>query len=266
MSDQPLRPRFFVTAESPCSYLPGRTERKVFAELRGENAAQTSETLGRIGFRRSQNVVYRPSCHGCTACVSVRVRAADFVPSRSQAKALRRNGDLDVTACQAWATQEQFELMQHYLQARHPEGGMATMDSYDFADMVEASPVDTLVVEYRLPASSDDPGRLVGVSLTDRQSDGLSMIYSFFATDLYDRPGLGTYIILEHIRRAAAGGLAYVYLGYWVQGSPRMDYKRSFAPLENLTADGWRPFSAETAAAPPTRPASMFAGAFGRFR
>lgn len=252
MTEQfPRLPRFFVTAESPCPYLPDRTERKVFAELRGSDAARLSEGLGRIGFRRSQNVVYRPSCDGCRACISVRVLAADFQPSTSQRKLLRRNADLDVAACDPIATDEQFQLLQHYLAARHPAGGMAAMDGYDFAEMIETSPVDTLVVEYREMAADGGPGKLVGACLTDKQSDGLSMVYSFYDTGPDARPGLGTYIILDHIMRAAAVGMQHVYLGYWVDGSPRMDYKRRFAPLEMLTPRGWR-LLPPADAAPPT--------------
>ncbi len=241
MTDQPTRfPRFFVTAESSCPYLPGRTERKVFAELRGPDAQRMSEGLGRIGFRRSQNVVYRPSCDGCTACVSVRIVANHFLPSPSQRKLIRRNADLDVAACDAWATEEQFDLLRRYLKDRHPRGGMASMDGYDFAEMIETSPVDTVVVEYRERGEDGQAGRLIGACLTDKQSDGLSMVYSFYETGPGARPGLGTYMILDHALRAAQVGMRFVYLGYWVNGSPRMDYKRKFTPLEMLTPHGWR--------------------------
>ncbi len=241
MTSQPTRfPRFFVTAESPCPYLDGKTERKVFTELRGSDAQQMSEGLGRIGFRRSQNVVYRPSCTACTACVSVRVVARDFRASASQRKLIRRNADLDASACDPCATEEQYALLRSYLHNRHPEGGMSSMDGYDFADMIETSPIDTVVVEYREPSANGRPGRLVGACLTDRQTDGLSMVYSFYDTGPDARPGLGTYIILDHIIRTATVGMNYVYLGYWINGSPRMDYKRRFKPLEMLTTHGWR--------------------------
>lgn len=241
MTDQPTRfPRFFVTAEGPCPYLPDRIERKVFAELSGEDAQRMNDGLGRIGFRRSQNVVYRPSCTGCTACVSVRIVAGDFRPSASQRRLLRNNADLQVSACDPWATEEQYQLLRSYLQSRHPDGGMSSMDSYDFAEMIETSPVDTMVIEYREPSIDGEPGRLVGACLTDRQADGLSMVYSFYDTGPEARSGLGTYIILDHALRAAEAGMQYVYLGYWVKGSPRMDYKRRFSPLEMLTSHGWR--------------------------
>ena len=235
-------PRFFVTSPSPCPYLPGRMERKVFTELSGAHAGELNDALRRIGFRRSQGVAYRPSCADCQACVSVRVVADRFAPGGSQRKLIKRNEDLEVSACKPWSTDEQFELLQRYLSARHPGGGMAEMDELDYADMVEQTPVNTHVIEYREPSRDGRPGKLVGACLTDQQADGLSMIYSFFDADSADRPGLGTYIILDHIRRASAAGLAYVYLGYWINGSTRMAYKAKFRPIEKLTPAGWTEF------------------------
>jgi arginine-tRNA-protein transferase len=229
-----------VTSPAPCPYLPGRSERKVFTELKGPHADQLNEALGRIGFRRSQTVAYRPSCLDCQACVSVRVVAEEFEPSATQKRNLRRNGDLVATECRPWATAEQFELLQRYLGLRHPGGGMAAMDEIDFADMVEHTPVSSYVIEYREPSEGMMPGRLVGACLTDRQGDGLSMIYSFYDPEHEARSGLGNYIILDHIRRAAAERLAYIYLGYWVEGSDRMQYKVRYRPIERLTRDGWR--------------------------
>ena len=233
-------PRFFVTSPAPCPYLAGREERKVFTELNGEHAGELNEALSRIGFRRSQGVAYRPSCAGCTACVSVRVVADGFRANNTQRRLLRRHADLEVTACQPWATAEQFELLRRYLGQRHPGGGMAAMDESDYADMFELSPVQSVVVEYREPTGPDgERGRLLGACLTDRQGDGLSMIYSFFETQDESRPGLGNFIIMDHILRARAAGLPYVYLGYWVKGSPRMAYKTRYQPLEALGPRGW---------------------------
>ncbi|NBC36819.1 arginyltransferase [Novosphingobium sp. FSY-8] len=242
----PVRfPRFFVTAPAPCPYLPGKTERKVFTELKGPHADSLNDALGRIGFRRSQTVAYRPSCSDCTACVSVRVVANEFQPSATQKRNARRNSDLVTTMCHPWSTAEQFQLLQRYLAARHPGGGMAGMDEVDFADMVEHTPVTSYVVEYREPTADGSLGRLVGACLTDRQGDGLSMIYSFYDPEHKVRTGLGNYIILDHIRRAADEGLPYVYLGYWVDGSDRMQYKVRYRPLERLGRDGWHRMSPE---------------------
>ena len=239
----PIRfPRFFVTSPAPCPYLPGRSERKVFTELRGESADELNEALSRIGFRRSQTVAYRPSCLDCQACVSVRVVAEEFKPSSSQKRTLKANDDLVVSECRPWATEEQYALLRKYLAARHPGGGMAEMDESDFADMVEHTPVSSYVIEYREAGVGAEPGRLVGACLTDVQGDGLSMIYSFYDPEIEDRSGLGNYIILDHIRRAADSGLPYVYLGYWVEGSDRMQYKVRYRPLERLTRLGWERF------------------------
>ncbi|QFT77039.1 arginyltransferase [Erythrobacter sp. THAF29] len=237
----PIRfPRFFVTSPAPCPYLPGRQERKVFTELKGAHADQLNEALGRIGFRRSQTVAYRPSCLDCQACVSVRVVAREFKASSTQKRDLKRNRDLIATECRPWATDEQFALLAKYLAVRHPDGGMSQMDELDYADMIEHTPVTSTVIEYREPTADGEPGRLVGACLTDRQGDGLSMIYSFYDPDHENRAGLGNYIILDHIQRAAESGVPYVYLGYWVEGSPRMQYKVRYRPLEKLTRDGWR--------------------------
>lgn len=242
----PVRfPRFFVTSPAPCPYLPGKTERKVFTELKGAHAEALNDALGRIGFRRSQTVAYRPSCLDCRACVSVRVPAGEFVPSGTQKRMMKRHADLTVRECRPWATSEQFALLQRYLAHRHPGGGMAAMDEVDYADMVEHTAVSSFVTEYREPDIDGRPGRLVGACLTDRQGDGLSMIYSFYDPEHEARSGIGNYIILDHIRRAAEEGLPYVYLGYWVEGSQRMQYKIRYRPLERLGPDGWRRFTAE---------------------
>jgi len=241
----PVRfPRFYVTAPAPCPYLPGRQERKVFTELAGPDSDALNDALGRIGFRRSQTVAYRPSCAGCNACVSVRVVAEEFVPSRTQSRTMAKNADLVASACRPWSTVEQYDLLQQYLKARHPGGGMSAMDSMDYADMIEQTPVTSYVVEYREPDVDGRPGRLVGACLTDRQNDGLSMIYSFYDPHHPDRSGLGNYIILDHIDRAAKAGLPYVYLGYWIEGSTRMQYKIRYRPLERLGREGWERFDA----------------------
>jgi len=238
-------PRFFVTSPSPCPYLPGRQERKIFTELTGQHAGELNDALGRIGFRRSQSVAYRPSCAGCTACVSVRVVADQFRANATQRKLLKRHGDLEVTACKPWATEEQFELLHRYLKTRHPGGGMAAMDESDYADMVEQSPVSSYVIEYREPSVNGERGRLIGACITDQQADGLSMIYSFFEADSETRPGLGNFIIMDHILRARSASLPYVYLGYWVKGSERMAYKTRYRPIEVLGPNGWSLLSDE---------------------
>ncbi len=231
-------PQFFLTPGGPCPYLPGRTERKVFARLTGSLAQPLSEALTHSGFRRSQTIAYRPACDGCSACVSVRVVVDAFDSSRSQRRIMRRNRDLVRTEVPAEATREQFALLRTYLDSRHAGGGMSDMGLFDYVAMVEETPVDTHIVEYRRPRESDRPGALVACALTDVLRDGLSMVYSFFHPG-EDPRSLGTHMILDHVQRAAERKLPYVYLGYWVQGSAKMDYKSRFRPLEALTKEGW---------------------------
>jgi arginine-tRNA-protein transferase len=190
---------------------------------------------GRIGFRRSQGVAYRPSCLDCSACVSVRVVTQEFCPSATQRKMLRRHADLEVTACKPWTTGEQYALLRRYLKTRHPGGGMVDMDESDFADMVEQSPVKTYVVEYREPSVDGRPGRLIGACLTDQQADGLSMIYSFFEPDLPTARALAPTSSSITSSAPPAPACPYVYLGYWVESSRRMAYKAKFRPLERLS-------------------------------
>jgi len=239
VTDQSLQfPRFYVTAPAPCPYLPGRQERKVFTELRGDEAGPLNDALSRVGFRRSQSVAYRPACENCNACISVRVVADEFEMSRNLKRVQNRNEDLNVVVTDAIATREQYRLLKAYLSNRHPLGGMADMDFQEYADMVEHSPVDTRLFEYRLPGVDGQPGQLIACCLSDILSDGLSMVYSFF-DPAQTRRSLGTYIILNHIQAAVARHQRFVYLGYWIEDSAKMDYKSRFKPLEYLGPDGW---------------------------
>jgi len=237
----PHAPQFYVTAPQPCPYLHGRAERKLFTALSGDGAVELNNTLSRQGFRRSQNVLYRPSCESCVACMSARIRVADFRMSRTQARIARRNRDLHRLTTSAWATEDQYELFRRYLDARHADGGMADMDVFEFAAMIEETPVRTRVIEYRrtVPDEAQDAGTLAAVCLTDVLDDGLSLVYSFY--DPHERPrSLGTHVILDHVAVARAAGLPYVYLGYWVPGSRKMAYKANFAALEIYKGGVWQ--------------------------
>lgn len=237
----PLVPQFYVTAPQPCPYLEGRMERKLFTALQGEHAQHLNDALSKQGFRRSQNVLYRPSCAECSACLSARIRADAFRPGRGQRRILRRNADLERSATSPWATEAQYRLFRRYLEARHPDGGMADMDVIEFAAMIEETPVRSRVIEYRLPPPSrGGTGRLAAVCLTDVLDDGLSLVYSFFDPDLAAR-SLGTHVILDHVAMAREAGLPHVYLGYWVPGSPKMGYKAGFDALEIFKRGAWIP-------------------------
>jgi arginine-tRNA-protein transferase len=232
----PIVPQFYVTAPQSCPYLDGRRERKLFTALQGDHAEKLNNALSKQGFRRSQNVLYRPSCTDCAACLSARIRVADFKPSKSQRRTIARNAHLTREARTAWATEDQYALFRTYLDDRHADGGMADMDVFEFAAMIEETPVKTRVVEYRDTLANDD---LTAVCLTDVLDDGLSLVYSFFRPDL-PKQSLGTYVILDHVEIARAAGLPYVYLGYWVPGSTKMDYKAKFSALELYVGGQWQ--------------------------
>jgi leucyl-tRNA---protein transferase len=235
----PRIPQFFLTPSGPCPYLAGRSERKVFARLVGSTAAPMNEALTQSGFRRSQTIAYRPACDGCSACVSVRILTAAFRPSHGQKRILKRNADLVRRELPPEATREQFALLRTYLDSRHAGGGMSDMSLFDYVAMVEETPIDTRIFEYRLPAEDGGKSQLVAFALTDVLRSGLSMVYSSFHPGL-NRRSLGSYMILDHIREAQEHSMPFVYLGYWVEGCAKMEYKSRFKPMEAMTAAGWR--------------------------
>ncbi len=234
----PIAPQFYVTAPQPCPYLDGRMERKLFTALQGDNATKLNNSLSTQGFRRSQNVLYRPSCAECSSCLSARIDVSRFKATKSQRRTLKRNTGLIRRATSPWATEEQYDLFRYYLDNRHSDGGMADMDVFEFAAMIEETPIRTRVIEYTDAETSE----LIGVCLTDVLNDGVSMVYSFYSPDR-PRDGLGNYIILDHIDIARSAGLPYVYLGYWVPGSQKMDYKSKFSGLEVFMGGKWNPMN-----------------------
>ena len=225
--------RFFATQRMPCPYLPGKLERKVFTELLGDDAEKLHDTLAEAGFRRSQGMVYRPLCDGCTACVPVRVLTKGFQPKKWMRRISSKTAYLEINERSPTATAEQFHLFHQYLSWRHTGGAMADMKFDEYRAMVEDTPVITSLIEFREPG-----GQLCGVCLTDVLTDGLSMVYSFFRPDLQNL-SLGSAIILWHIQRAAELRLDYVYLGYWIAESEKMAYKTRFKPMEALKPEGW---------------------------
>jgi arginine-tRNA-protein transferase len=214
-------------------------ERKLFTALQGDHAETLNNALSKQGFRRSQNVLYRPSCAECSACLSARIRVEGFKMTKSQTRVLRRNTDLTRRSTSPWATEEQYTLFRSYLDNRHADGGMADMDIFEFAAMIEETPIRSRVIEYTSsPSAGNRRGPLSAVCLTDVLDDGLSMVYSFY--DLArEKLSMGTYVILDHIRIAQEAGLPYVYLGYWVPGSPKMGYKAKFGGLEVYKHGRW---------------------------
>lgn len=233
---RPLQ-QFFRSGPMPCPYLLGRVERKLFTRLVGPQAAEVNSSLSRAGFRRSHDIVYRPVCPGCAACVPVRVPVAQFVANRTNRRILRDNADLTLAVVPAGSTMEQFQLFAAYQDARHADSDMNRMTPTDFAAMVDEGRVNTFMGETR-----DTAGNLRGAMLVDRLEDGYSAVYSFYDPD-EPRRSLGTHLILAMIERCRQEGLPYLYLGYWIAGSRKMEYKATFQPLEALGRDGWAPLT-----------------------
>ncbi|MEZ5932429.1 MAG: arginyltransferase [Alphaproteobacteria bacterium] len=224
---------FFSTELAPCPYLEHKLERRLVLQLGADTALEQQDRLVLAGFRRSQTFAYRPTCPGCQACVPVRIPVEKFAFTRGWRRILRRNADLTAETKRPKATEEQFQLFRHYLAGRHADGGMAGMGWAEYRSMLEDCPSTSHVIEWRRPDQS-----LIGVSITDQVKSGLSGVYKFFDPE-ESRRSLGSQIILWHVQRALELGLAYVYLGYWIAASPKMDYKARFKPLERLTKDGW---------------------------
>jgi len=233
---------FFATGLMPCPYLPGRLERRVVTELAGRDAATLHDRLSLAGFRRSHDMAYAPACPTCTECKAVRVVASDFRPSRSMRRVLNANAGLRGRDVRPIATDEQFALFAAYQAARHASGEMARMDAADYRALVEDSPVDTRLVEFR-----DGGNVLVGCCLIDRLADGLSAVYSFFEPAA-ERRSLGSLMILWAIEETRLLNLPYTYLGFWIACCSKMSYKVRFQPLEVCTPDGWKLLPREQAA------------------
>lgn len=229
--------RFYLTEPQPCPYLPGRLERKLFTPLVGGYATQLNDELSANGFRRSQNVAYRPQCAGCNGCVPTRIDVDRYEPTKRDKRIMKRNALLDCKILPAVATEDQFQLFRRYVTHRHGDGGMAEMDAFDYASMIEDSTVRTQVIEYY---GRDDDGDEVlrAVCLSDVMADGLSMVYSFFDPDA-SKDSLGRFMVLDHVRVAKGMGLPRVYLGYWVEDCQKMSYKTDFAGVSVLSRGQW---------------------------
>ena len=229
-------PQFYVTAPQECPYLEKQIERKLFTALNGSDSQVLNNALSKQGFRRSQNVLYRPSCADCSACLSARIPVKHFSFTKSEKRVLKRNLSLNRNIKTPWATSEQFDLFKRYVEVRHDKGGMSGMDQAEFSSMIEESSVKTILCEYSI--QNEQTETAVAVSLTDIIEDGLSMVYSFYEPKLAEQ-SLGKYMILDHINLTKEMNLEHLYLGYWVKGSAKMDYKSQYNPLEVFINGKW---------------------------
>lgn len=225
------RVRLFLSTEHPCGYLPARPARSLFVDPDYALDPRRYESLLEQGFRRGGNHVYRPRCESCRACIPARIPVKDFQPTRAQRRCEKRNSDLDLSI-RYHISDEQFALYQRYLRARHDGGGMNPEDKSGFHNFLNCGWGATEFWEFTLG------GQIIACAVVDRVPKGLSAVYTFFDPEEQIR-GLGTYAVLSQVRRAREQNLSYVYLGYWVPGSRKMDYKKNFQPLEVLGTRGW---------------------------
>lgn len=223
---------FYATSLLPCPYIEGQVERRMVTELLGKDADVVHNALSKSGFRRSHFMAYAPVCPSCSACIPVRVVVDEFYYSKNRKRVLKRFDDIEVTRQLPKATHEQFDLFQQYQKMRHGDGDMSGMDFFDYRSMVEESPVNTSIIEFRRQ------GVLVGCLLMDQLDDGLSAVYSFFDS-APGFSGFGTYIVLKTVEMTKEMNLPYTYLGYLISKCNKMSYKARFTPLEGCIDGVW---------------------------
>lgn len=227
--------RVFHTGEHHCGYWPQRSARDLVLDPRDPRLPQLYPLALGWGFRRSGDIVYRPHCQGCRACIAVRIPVDDFVPDRSQRRCLARNDMIEMRVLPAERNDEHFALYQRYLAARHPLGGMDGHGVAEFEHFLIGDWSDSRFLELRERQSH----RLLAVAVTDLVGDALSAVYTFYDPEEAAR-GLGTLAILQQLQWARRDGRRHLYLGYWIAGHDKMDYKRRFTPLEGFDGQSWR--------------------------
>ncbi|MDC3234971.1 arginyltransferase [Candidatus Puniceispirillum sp.] len=224
-----------ISMQSNCPYLRGQTEQRIAVDI--SNDPQCHDGLAAAGFRRVENWVYRPACPKCNACLPWRVDVTNFKPSRNMSRITKKNRDLTRHIASPSPSDDHYRLFKTYVTSRHDDGQMAQMDQYDFTSMISNSPIETMLISY-----NDAENNLVGAILSDLQSDGLSAVYSFFEPGLTTR-SLGTFMVLDLLGIAKGSDLDWLYLGYFVKGSQKMEYKARFRPAEIFKDGRWQAVS-----------------------
>lgn len=224
--------RFFATAPRPCSYLDDHTAVSIFADPEARLTPKIYNQLAGYGFRRSGGDLYVPACPSCSRCIPVRVDVNRFQRSRNQQKIWNRNQDLEVTLLEAQYRDDHFALYQSYLASRHPGGGMDNPTGDEYMQFLDSDWSETGFLEFR------DQGQLVAVAVTDLLENGISAVYTFFDPSR-QRRSLGTFAILRQIELAKEFALDWHYLGFWIPGCGKMEYKSRFRPLQAYQNGHW---------------------------
>ncbi|MAR78881.1 MAG: arginyltransferase [Rhodospirillaceae bacterium] len=229
--------KFYKTPQTTCPYLPNKKEQLIFTHLDDLDSDLTHDFMAKSGFRRSHGILYKPDCNNCNACMPIRINAKKFNFSKKYLRVLNKNTEITSKDVRLLGSIEQYELFNKYQKTRHKNGNMSLMQFKEYKSMVEDSPVNTILIEYR-----NNKDELLAVSLTDQLFEGYSMVYSFFDPK-EKKKSLGNFMILDHINRARQNNYSYIYLGYYVKNCSKMSYKKNFKPLEILQNNNWDEFN-----------------------
>ena len=224
-------PIFLLTKATECPYISGKIEKRLATDI--SNNSHLHDELSLSGFRRVENWMYRPACDSCNECKAYRIKVEDFKLSKKFKRIIKKNNNILISLVNNKALKKHFVLFKKYQKSRHIGGSMSKMNFDDFRSMIEVSPINTNIIEYK-----DNSNKLIGAMLFDIQKDGFSAVYSFYDPK-YKKNNFGNFMILNLIEHAKIMKLKYLYLGYYLKNVGRMHYKSNFSPGEVFENGKW---------------------------